>query len=73
MATCRNADAVRHLADLAVIGQARADRLATAVGSSKCSSTSRAEVDDATVVAALDEPDDLEDFVTQVARWVTSR
>lgn len=67
-----NADAIARLADQGVIDRGLAGRLGRAVGFRNVLVHQYAEVDDDKVVAALDELGDLEDFVAQIARWITS-
>jgi uncharacterized protein YutE (UPF0331/DUF86 family) len=67
-----NADAVARLAEQSVIDGALAGRLGRAVGFRNVLVHQYVEVDDDQVVAALDDLGDLEAFVTQVARWITS-
>lgn len=68
-----NADAVGRLAEQDVIDPGLATRLRSAVGFRNVLVHQYAEVDDDRVVAALDDLDDLDAFVAQVARWTTSQ
>ena len=68
-----NADAVERLAEQDVIELALAGRLRSAIGFRNVLVHQYAEVDDDRVVAALEDLDDLDAYVAQVARWTTSR
>lgn len=68
-----NADAVERLAEQGVIDAALASRLRSAIGFRNVLVHQYAEIDDDRVVAALDDLNDLDTYVAQVAGWTTSQ
>lgn len=68
-----NGDSVRLLGRHGVIDDELADRLAAAVGFRNVLVHQYAEVDDARVVAHLDQVDDLVRFVETTSRWLSAR
>jgi len=67
-----NADAIERLADQTVIERGLAMRLRSAAGFRNILVHQYADINEAKVVAALDELGDFDDFVSQVAAWTQS-
>lgn len=68
-----NADALRRLGDRGVLDPATASALASAVGFRNLLVHQYADVDDRRVVEHLEHLGDLENFVREVARWVSAQ
>lgn len=68
-----NADAVRALGRHGMLDAELADRVARAVGFRNVLVHDYVDVDDRVVLARLEDPSDLTDFVAAVAAWVTDR